>query len=170
MSIAWGKRVSQEFKYRMIDIAIDLNIPVDFLMACIAFESGRSFRPDKKNMAGSGATGLIQFMPATALALGTTTDALAKMSAEDQLFYVHKYFLPYRNKLQTIEDVYMAVLWPRAIGQPEDYVLFDIMTKPTTYRQNASLDFNQDGKITKWEAAAKVRAELRRGLDPANLD
>jgi soluble lytic murein transglycosylase-like protein len=35
-------------------------------MACMAWESGRSFRPDVKNMAGSGATGLIQFMPTTA--------------------------------------------------------------------------------------------------------
>ena len=168
--IAWGKRVSQEFRYRMIDIAIDLNISVDFLMACIAFESGLSFRPDKKNLAGSGATGLIQFMPSTARALGTTTEALAAMSAEDQLYYVHKYFLPYRNKLHTIEDVYMAILWPKAIGKPDDYVLFDAATRPTTYRQNASLDFNRDGKITKWEAAARVRAELRRGLDPANTE
>ena len=75
------------------------------------------------------------------------------MTAEDQLFYVHKYFKPYRNKLHTIDDVYMAILWPKAIGQPDDYVLFDVIGKPTTYRQNASLDFNRDGKITKAEAS-----------------
>jgi hypothetical protein len=168
--IAWGKRVSTEFKYRVIDISIDLNIPVDFLMACMAFESGRSFRADKKNLAGSGATGLIQFMPSTAISLGTTTAELAKMTPEDQLHYVHKYFKPYRNKLKTIDDVYMAILWPRAIGEPDDYVLFDIKTKPTTYRQNASLDFNRDGKITKAEASARVRAELQRGIEPANFE
>jgi hypothetical protein len=168
--IAWGKRVSQDFRYRVVDIAIDLNIPVDFLMACMAFESGRSFRADKKNLAGSGAVGLIQFMPSTALALGTTTKDLALMSSEDQLFYVHKYFKPYRNKLKTIDDVYMAILWPRAIGEPDDFVLFDIMTKPTTYRQNASLDFNGDGKITKAEASARVRTELQRGMLPENIN
>jgi hypothetical protein len=168
--IAWGRKVSQDFRYRVIDIAIDLNIPVDFLMACMAFESGRSFRADKKNLAGSGATGLIQFMPSTAIALGTTTADLAKMSAEDQLHYVHKYFLPYRHKLKTIDDVYMAILWPKAIGEPDDYVLFDIVSKPTTYRQNASLDFDHDGKITKAEASARVRAELQRGFDPANFE
>ena len=168
--IAWGRRVSEDFRHRIIDIAIDLNIPVDFLMAVMAFESGRSFRADKKNLAGSGATGLIQFMPSTAIALGTTTQALAAMTPEDQLHYVHKYFLPYRHKLKTIDDVYMAVLWPRAIGEPDDFVLFDIMTKPTTYRQNASLDFNKDGKITKAEASARVRAELQRGYEPANFE
>ena len=168
--IAWGKRVSQEFRGRVIDIAIDLNVPVDYLMACIAFDSGRTFRPDKKNLAGSGAVGLIQFMPSTALMLGTTTKDLATMTAEDQLFYVHKYFLPYKHKLHTIDDVYMAILWPKAIGKPDDYVLFDVMSKPTTYRQNASLDFNKDGKITKAEASARVRDELQHGIDPANFD
>jgi hypothetical protein len=168
--ICWGKRVSQEFRGRVLDIAIDLDIPVDFLMACIAFESGRSFRADKRNLAGSGATGLIQFMPATALALGTTTQDLAKMSSEDQLFYVHKYFLPYKHRLKTIDDVYMAILWPKAIGEPEDFVLFDVISKPTTYRQNASLDFNRDGKITKSEASARVRAELQRGYEAANFE
>jgi hypothetical protein len=168
--IAWGRRVSEEFRRRMIDIAIDLDIPVDYLMACIAWESGRTFRPDMKNMAGSGATGLIQFMPKTARALGTTTESLAKMSAEDQLFYVHKYFAPYRGKLKTLEDVYMAILWPAAIGKPYDYVLFNRLSKPTTYRQNAGLDYNKDGNITKWEACAKVRAELDRGFEPENAD
>jgi hypothetical protein len=63
----------------------------------------------------------------------------------------------------------MAILWPRAIGQPDDYVLFDRETRPTTYRQNAKLDFNEDGKVTKWEAAARVRAELERGFLPDNF-
>jgi hypothetical protein len=168
--ICWGKRVSQEFRGRVLDIAIDLNIPVDFLMAVMAFESGRSFRSDKKNLAGSGATGLIQFMPSTALALGTTIQDLSKMTPEDQLFYVHKYFLPYKHRLKTIDDVYMAVLWPRAIGEPDDFVLFDVMSKPTTYRQNASLDFNRDGKITKAEAAKRVRDELQRGYEAQNFE
>jgi hypothetical protein len=168
--ICWGKRVSQEFRGRVLDIAIDLNIPVDFLMAVMAFESGRSFRADKKNLAGSGATGLIQFIPSTALALGTTIQDLSKMTPEDQLFYVHKYFLPYKHRLKTIDDVYMAVLWPRAIGEPDDFVLFDVISKPTTYRQNASLDFNRDGKITKAEACKRVREELQRGYEAANFE
>jgi hypothetical protein len=92
------------------------------------------------------------------------------MSAEDQLFYVHKYFLPYKHRLKTIDDVYMAILWPKAIGEPDDYVLFDVISKPTTYRQNASLDFNRDGKITKAEAAKRVRDELQRGYEANNFE
>ena len=51
----------------------DIRIPnPDFLLACMAFESGMSFCSSIRN-AASGATGLIQFMPSTARGLGTTT-------------------------------------------------------------------------------------------------
>jgi hypothetical protein len=168
--IAWGNKVSKDFRYRVVDLAIDLDIPVDFIMACIAFETGRTFSPKIRNMAGSGAVGLIQFMPTTAAALGTTTADLAAMTAEDQLTWVHRYFLPYKHKIKTLDDTYMAILWPKAVGEPDDFVLFDIISKPTTYRQNASLDFDKDGKITKREAAARVRAELQRGYNPTNFE
>ena len=43
------------------------------------------------NAAGSGATGLIQFMPNTAEGLGTSTGELAGMSRARQMHYVEKY-------------------------------------------------------------------------------
>lgn len=166
--VAWGKRVSRGFRELVIDIAIELETQADWLMTCIAFETGKSFKPDIKNMAGSGATGLIQFMPSTAKALGTSVDALSAMTAEQQLEYVRKYFAPYKGRLDTLEDVYMAILWPKAVGKPEDYILFDRGNMPTTYRQNAGLDLNRDGVVTKWEATAKVRSLYYRGLEPEN--
>lgn len=162
-TIAWGNKVSQTFRDRIVWCADALGVPVDYLMAVIAFESAETFRADIKNFAGSGATGLIQFMPSTARSLGTSVEALASMSPGDQLNYVYKYFRPYKGRLKTLADVYMAVLWPAAIGKPDDFVLWDKQSRPTTYRQNAGLDFNRDGKITKGEAAAKVEAKLKRG-------
>lgn len=50
----------------------------------------------KVNAPGSGAIGLIQFMPSTAKGLGTSTSALKQMTAVDQLAYVEKYFAPYK--------------------------------------------------------------------------
>ena len=86
-------------------------------MAAMAFETGRDkFSASSVNRI-SGATGLIQFMPSTAIGLGTTTAALAAMTAEDQLEYVERYFKPYRNRLNTLEDLYMAILWPIAVGK-----------------------------------------------------
>lgn len=167
--IAWGARVSPVFRDRVWWIADTLKLDPDHLMSCMAFESNRTFSPSVRNMAGSGATGLIQFMPATARNLGTTTDALARMTAEDQLNYVYKYFRPFNGRLRTLADIYMAILWPRAVGQPEGFVLFDRSTMPTTYRQNAGLDANRDGRITKLEAASKVVALYTEGRRPENM-
>lgn len=159
--IAWGAKVSAAFKTKLIKIAGNLGVDPDFLMSAMAFESGETFSPSVTNAAGSGATGLIQFMPSTATSLGTSTTALAAMTAENQLDYVEKYFNPYKNKLTTIEDVYMTILWPNAIGKANSYVLF---SKPSTaYTQNSGLDADNDGNITKEEAAAKVKAKLVKG-------
>lgn len=168
-TIPWGNVVSQTFRDRAVWCANALEMTIDDLMAVMAFETAGTFRADIRNMAGSGATGLIQFMPATARGLGTTTDALAAMTPEDQLNYVYRYFLPYRGRLKTLSDVYMAVLWPRAIGKPENYVLWNKASAPTIYRQNAGLDLNKDTQITKAEAASRVHDELVRGRLPGNI-
>jgi hypothetical protein len=158
--IAWGAKVSVAFKAKVIKISNNLGIDPNYLMAAIAFESGETFSASVKN-AASGATGLIQFMPSTATSLGTSTSALAAMTPEDQLDYVEKYFAAYKNKLNSLEDVYMAILWPAAIGQPDSFVLF---SKPSAaYNQNSGLDADNDGNVTKAEAAAKVRDKLVKG-------
>ena len=164
--IAWGSKVSPLFRERVWWIADTLRLNPDDLMACIAFESGRTFKATVRNAAGSGAIGLIQFMPNTAVSLGTSTTKLAGMTAEDQLNFVYRYLRPYAGKLNSVEDLYMSILWPKAVGQPLDYPLF---TGGISYRQNSGLDSNKDGKVTKREAAAKVRKVLEEGLLPRNL-
>ncbi len=163
--MAWGAKVSQEFRTKAASIAAQLGIDVDWLMACIAFESGETFSPSIKNAAGSGAVGLIQFMPQTAALLGSSTEYLASKTAEQQLDDVVRYFRPWAGRLKTLPDVYMAILWPGAIGQPDYYVLFDRddPDHPKRYLQNRGLDFNGDGKIVKSEAAAGVLAKLAKG-------
>lgn len=162
--IAWGARVTGSFKSRLVELCQTLEIDPNHMMAAIAFETAETFSPAIKNAAGSGATGLIQFMPSTAEALGTTTEQLQAMSAVEQLDYVEKYFQPYRGRCQTLSDVYMAILWPRGIGKPEDFVLFEKTTQPKTYQMNRGLDRDADGQITKQEAAALVQAKLEKGL------
>ncbi|HRH76782.1 MAG TPA: transglycosylase SLT domain-containing protein, partial [Cellvibrionaceae bacterium] len=165
--IAWGAKVSKAFKLRAVEIANDLGVTVDYLMAAMAFETGASFSPSIKNAAGSGAVGLIQFMPSTAKALGTTSDKLAKMSAVEQLEYVKKYFTPMKGKLKTLEDVYMAILYPAAVGKSEDYALFSEGSK--TYEQNKGFDANKDGVITVAEVSFKVRGMYQKGLTKGYL-
>lgn len=168
--LAWGARVSTTFKMRVREICQTLGIAdPNWLMACMAFESAETFAPDIINAAGSGAIGLIQFMPATARHLGTSTEALATISAEEQLTYVERYFFPYRGRMKNLGDVYMAILWPAGIGKQDNWVLWDKATRPTTYRQNIGLDVDRNGQIIRAEAISKIQAKLNKGLLPQNL-
>jgi hypothetical protein len=134
----------------------------------MAFETGRTFSPSVRNPV-SGATGLIQFMPSTARGLGTTADDLAALTAEDQLVWVEKYFQPYAGKLNELDDVYMAILWPKAVGKLLTYPLFSADdTESKAYVQNKGLDVNADGVVTKGEATAYVQKLLNEGLQPRN--
>lgn len=166
-SLAWGAKVSDIFRDKVRKISGDLGCDPSFLMAAMAFETGETFSPSEKSKAGSGATGLIQFIPKTAVGLGTTTDDLAKMSAENQLDFVAKYFERQKGKLHTLEDVYMAILLPTAVGKPNNHVLFKKGSK--AYDQNKGLDLNNNGEITKAEAAAKVQEKLAKGMKPGNI-
>lgn len=169
--IAWGARVSADFRNEVRFICRSIGIHPNWLMACMAFETGLTFSPSIRNAAGSGAVGLIQFMPQTAGLLGTTTAELEKMAPEGQLRFVKAYFWPYKGRLASIEDTYMAILWPAAIGKPPGYVLFDKrdVEHPKRYVQNAELDYNRDGQVTKLEAADRVRRMMTKGLRPENM-
>lgn len=169
LRMAWGSKVSPVFKERIQWVADTLGCDVNHLMACMAWESGETFRADIKNAAGSGATGLIQFMPATARGLGTTTAALAAMTPEDQIRYVYEYFKPYKGRLNNLGDIYMAILWPKGVGKPDGYVLFDKAKSPITFRQNAGLDVNKNGQVTRAECLVKVNQKLAKGLRPENI-
>lgn len=163
VELAWGKRVSPAFKRKVIEISAELGTDPNNLMAAMAFESARTFRADIVNP-DSGAVGLIQFMPATAKGLGTSTAALKKMTPVAQLDFVRLHFLPNKGRLNDLNDVYMAILWPRAIARLASYVLFAKGSRQ--YSQNRGLDVNHDGLITKAEAASRVQQHLVEGMRP----
>ena len=145
-----------EFLQTVSNMAAKYGADPSIFIRAMQFETGGTFDPAQRNAAGSGATGLIQFMPATAKELGTTTEELAKMSRVEQMKYVEKYFDSKLSGIKnpTFSDVYMAVLWPAAVGKPDDYVIFRKGTK--AYEMNSGLDTNGSGTVTKGEAAAKA--------------
>jgi hypothetical protein len=161
VEIAFGATVGSSFKARVLKLCGNIGCDPSFLMAAMAFETGEKFTADVENPS-TGATGLIQFLPSTAKQLGTSTAALAEMTAVDQLDWVERYFKPYKGKLKSLSDVYMAILWPKAVGKAEASVIFEAPSK--AYKQNKGLDANHDGAVTKGEAAARVQNKLTRGL------
>lgn len=162
-SLLWGAAVSQEFRAKVREIAQRQGLDANWYMPVMAFETGGTFSPAEKNRKGSGATGLIQFMPSTAIGLGTSTQALASMTAVQQLDYVEKYFQPYVSKISNIGDMYMAVFMPSGIAKPDSFVLIDREKDPIAYNQNSSLDDNRDGKITRGEAVSRVLISAQDG-------
>ncbi|MGF1527802.1 MAG: LysM peptidoglycan-binding domain-containing protein [Candidatus Competibacterales bacterium] len=161
-NLIYSDQVSPEFARKVEGVAERLGMDPNHLMAVMHFETGGTFDPAIENPA-SGATGLIQFLPSTARGLGTSTEELAAMSPEQQLDVVEQYLSPYAGRMDSVEDAYMAVFYPAAIGQPSDHTLFG--QGSLAYRQNSGLDRNGDGSITKGEAASIVRQRLQAGLN-----
>jgi LysM repeat protein len=151
--------VTPAFITQVEAMAQRLGTQPEYLLAVMSFETGASFSPGVRNGAGSGATGLIQFMPATARELGTSTDALARMSALDQLQYVERYFNNRSDPgdLNTLEGVYTTVLYGSPRPDP-DATLFS--QGSAAYRMNSPLDVNRDGRITAGEATSFVRQRI----------
>lgn len=156
--------VEPSFGSAMKSLALGLGLDADAILGVMSLESG--LNPQATNPT-SKATGLIQWMPSTAKALGTTVDMLRNMSAVEQLEYVKRYLSPLRQKIRESEpgDYYMAVFMPAFIGAPRETVLgekgsTDLLkgtgaTKGKIYEQNAGLDVNKDGRITVGDVMAK---------------
>lgn len=130
------------FERKVRSIAATIGTSVDDLMLVMYFES--KLNPAARNPYGS-ATGLLQFTDATAKYLGTSTNLLAAMSAEYQLTYVLKYLLPFKNRVSSLGDLYLAVFYPQSIGKPDSWKL-PLSSQWVT--ANKIFDLNADGTIT----------------------
>ena len=167
------------FLKKLTEISADLQVQPDWIMAVMNSETGGTFNPqivnkqnastpgyggDGKQVKSAGvpdstndferskyrATGLIQFMPKTAMYLGTSTQELFKMSNVQQLDYVRKYFLPAKGKIKSFEDVYQYTFYPLSVGKPDNYIIgsergLDYAKKLV---QQNPLDLNHDGHLT----------------------
>jgi len=162
--LGWGKKLNDAEIAKVAQVVSNLGLPKSMiidLMACMAWESGESFSPSIRNPK-STATGLIQFMEATAVGLGTTTAKLAKMTVIEQLNYVERYFKPYAKRLQNLGDLYMGIIWPVGIGKPDSYVMWKSGDKQ--FEPNKGLDVNNDGQILRIECLHKVNNKLVKGF------
>lgn len=93
------------------------------------------------------ATGLIQFLPSTSIALGTTNAELFKMSLNEQLDYVEKYLIKAirGRKIRSTTDLYLAVFSPSCFGMNDSH----IVSKDTNIiAANNGLNTNKDSVIT----------------------
>jgi hypothetical protein len=127
------------------------------LLGMMASESG--LNPAATNPKG-GATGLIQFMPSTAAAMGTSTGALRGMPRAQQMKYVDSFLAPHRSHLQGASPgkLYGYIFLP---ARNNNFVLTQAPEK--YYNSNKGLDVNpHDGKITTADLDHRVATMAKR--------
>ena len=131
-NLAWGSKVSCEFRKRVIKIAQNL-WPNDSenmasqLMAVMHLESAGTFSPkigtfiSKKltDDAKGGYVGLIQFGKFASIDLKVKRSDLAKMSAVQQLDYVEKYYKlnSAHTKIKNLTGLYLWVNYPKNVKE-----------------------------------------------------
>ncbi|WNM19281.1 transglycosylase SLT domain-containing protein [Flavobacterium capsici] len=163
MSLIYENKVPSSYRIPFIakvkEIATKLGINPNWLMAIMHWESAGTFSPSITN--SIGATGLIQFMPSTAIGLGTTTTALRNMTAVQQLDYVLKYYLPYKSKITNYVDCYLVTFFPAAVGKDENYIIqTSKLPASLIATQNPAFDINKDKKVTVGEIATVMLRKL----------
>lgn len=114
------------FKNKLKQIATALGVEAEHLLKVMHFETAGTMDPSIQSGSGTGATGLIQFMPKIATSLGTSTAQLAQMTAEQQLEYVYQFYKT--NRLppgSSLSDIYLYTYMPAVMrtGKPDTFVL-----------------------------------------------
>ncbi|MCS3769724.1 hypothetical protein HNP12_003846 [Aeromonas hydrophila] len=163
----YGLQIGEAFRNKVIKVGEELGIDPNYIMACIALETGTKFDPSIKNPYSS-ATGLIQLMRARAKELGTTVEELAKMDHVEQMDYVKMYFVRMADMFGvptnrwSLEDVYLSIFAPSAIAIDGNAPVY---TSPSeSYNRNKFHDLDGDGKIMKSEIANNIRVFYDKGF------
>jgi len=139
------------FARELSAMATSLGLDPNGMAAVMSLESGVNPQAVNKD---SDATGLIQFIPSTAAALGTSTNALRRMNGIEQLPFVRRVYAASAKKIASMGDYYMAIFLPAFVGQPPSTVL--AVKGEAIYDRNAGLDVNQDGTLTIADVTDKI--------------
>lgn len=180
----WSKLVSPAFLQKVVAWCRKQELwdtAPSAMMACMHFETGGTFSPTIRNGAGAFYFGLIQFGKDAATDLAkihgshVTVEWLTTLSAEDQLDWVFKYFemwMKRGKKYNRLEDFYLTIFYPAAVGKKPDEVLFrkDGATplEIKSYVQNKGFDFDNDGRITVGEINTRLYTTYYKGMLPEN--
>jgi len=110
------------------------------------------FNPATRNSLPEQTTSnLLQFIEVTARRLGTTTNAIRRTNSVEQLRLIERYLTPFRGRLNSLADVYLAVFRGVVIEGGDGVVVVDSGKEKRIYALNKSLDLDGDGRILKGE-------------------
>ena len=168
---AWAKDTA--FIEGINNVSRKFNVDGNDLLGLMQSESG--INPQARNK--SGATGLIQFMPATARGIGTSTDDLYNMNRAQQMPWVDRFFSSVRlPRGASAGHLYTSVFLPAYANKPSNFVVArqggandaGANKSGSWYSQNSGLDLNKDGQITIAELGQRVSKKRQEiGLGPS---
>lgn len=127
-------------------------------LSLIIYKENRGCTKTKNSL--TNAVGIIQWLPSTAKALGTSVEELSKMSFTEQLEYVEKYlnYVQAVGKINSYEDLYLSIFFPKALGKDDSYIMGTAPPDSLNYSQmsfsqkvyayNSAIDMNKDDLIT----------------------
>jgi len=187
----WGKYFTCQERKKIFEISKRLNCKPDYLTSAMALETGAIFDPSIVNSLGY--TGLIQIGAAAAedinrrkrtnITAGSNGN-LKDMSKFEQLTYVEYYLEPYKGKLNTLADFYLAILMPIDCGKGNqtDHIVFDRdivldyengkvvknikWVRKNGYARNQVFHKegrNEDGKTYVWEIKEEIEKWYKKG-------
>jgi hypothetical protein len=157
------------FFARVKEVGDALNVPASWLMIVMFFESSLNHKAVNPT---TGASGLIQFMPATARELGTTVEAIRQMTNVQQMELVQRYLKRYASRIHTFADLYCAIFYPALLYKPASYIVGSERGpsyQAAVARQNAIFDLNKDGKISKAEFHQSIVSRASKYITVAEL-
>lgn len=163
MSWNYTRDLADDFFPGLECVAAEVDAKPIHLLSVMMSESG--VRADAHNPNGN-ASGLIQFMPATLVALGWRAGdpAFRRLSATEQLPFVRAYFIPHRGKLVSGAACYVATFLPALLNHASDPAF--VLTARSgplgwAYAPNAVFDRNKDYAITVGELEDAIARNCR---------
>lgn len=189
MTFRFTSDIDDGFFPRLEEISDELLARPREMLAVMMSESGvlaRAHNDNPKDLPPArrwNASGLIQFMPATLMAMGWSEGhaAFRELTATQQLEWVLRYYRSYRGLLVSVGAIYAATFLPALVKHAVDpsFVL-TARNGPLgwAYAPNAVFDVNHDYAITVGELEAAVArnchgprwAELLARLDGTEAD
>lgn len=199
--LSWSKVFDPLLASAILEASNRLGFDPNCVMSIVALERGitggklgdgvyHSYKREGKTYTGDFSHGLIGLLAGTAFWLGTTPEALYKMSDLEQVKYLELYFTKHgwnkggkkdvtgppsldldpTGSLTPCDQIYMGVfygdtgiatpLYGTILSKEKDGDLYDVHKK-------MGLDPNDDGKVTKKEILSVYRNFLREGAKQA---
>jgi len=149
--VTWGKKTTQlprltpaqvlankPFINKVKQVAANLGVKPEYLMGIMEIESAGTFSPEVVN--DLGFTGLIQFGYDAANGLGTTREALSKMTDVQQMDYVERYFRKNGVKRNSPPSaLYTSVFAPKFINESDNFEIASYKFRVRPWEQNPKL-------------------------------